>query len=226
MTISFKDRITLGPAPHWASGGFVLTKHFEDSTIGSGKFFYTGYKRNQFDRMWHKHPGYNYPTKGSALRALRSLDDPFVVLEVVVNSDPYQTCPVDIETNSVDYSETARISTKAWDFSKPVKVAARDRGFDVYELLGDGDIPIRVGASEHLSKRLDQYKGDSRTYDREICMETKAIKIYRFTSQAEMIDYEKSLIAKFKPKYNIEGVTKAHSYDNRPRADVYMLRAA
>ena len=163
MSTSILDLVKEGPVPHWASGGFVLTKHFEDSTIGSGKFFYTGYKRKQFNRRWHKHPGFNYPTKSSALRALRSLDDPFVQLEVVVKSDPYQTCPVDIETNIVDYSESVQISTKAWDFTQPVKLATLNRGFDVYELLGKGNKPIRVGASEHLSKRLNQYKNNGLT---------------------------------------------------------------
>ena len=118
------------------------------------------------------------------------------------------------------------IKTVAWDFSEPVKEAARDRGFDVYELLGDSDIPIRVGASEHLSKRLTRYKNNSRTFDQEIVAETKAIKIYRFKYRDHMVAYEKAQIAKFKPKYNIEGVPKGHTYDNRPRADVYMLRAA
>ena len=119
-----------------------------------------------------------------------------------------------------------KISTTPWDFSESSKDVAPDRGFDVYELLGDSDIPIRIGASETLRSRLNDYKSNRRTYDREICMETKAIKIYRLKDREQMVAFEKAQIAKFKPKYNIEGVTKAHSYDNRPVADVYMLRAA
>ena len=118
------------------------------------------------------------------------------------------------------------IKTVAWDFSEPTKDVTRDRGFDVYELLGDSDTPIRVGCSTNLKQRLYNYKSDSRTYYPEIVSETKAVKVYRFATLEMAEGYEKYLIAKFKPKYNIEGVTKGHTYDNRPRADVYMLRAA
>ena len=118
------------------------------------------------------------------------------------------------------------IKTVAWDFSEPTKDVTRDRGFDVYELLGDSDTPIRVGCSINLSSRLYDYKKQVRTYYPEIISETKAVKVYRFATLEMAETYEKYLIAKFKPKYNIEGVTKGHTYDNRPRADVYMLRAA
>ena len=70
------------------------------------------------------------------------------------------------------------------------------------------------------------YKSDSRTYYPEIVSETEAVKVYRFATLEMAEGYEKYLIAKFKPKYNIEGVTKGHTYDNRPRADIYMLKAA
>ncbi len=118
------------------------------------------------------------------------------------------------------------IKTVAWDFSEPTKDVTRDRGFDVYELLGDSDTPIRVGCSINLSSRLYDYKKQVRTYYPEIISETKAVKVYRFATLEMAETYERYLIAKFKPKYNIEGVTKGHTYDNRPRADVYMLRAA
>ena len=119
-----------------------------------------------------------------------------------------------------------KISTTPWDFSESSKDVAPDRGFDVYELLGESDTPIRVGCSTNLKQRLYNYKSDSRTYYPEIVSETKAVKVYRFATLEMAETYERYLIAKFKPKYNIEGVTKAHSYDNRPVADVYMLRAA
>ena len=118
------------------------------------------------------------------------------------------------------------IKTVAWDFGEPTKDVTRDRGFDVYELLGDSDTPIRVGCSINLSSRLYDYKKQVRTYYPEIISETKAVKVYRFATLEMAETYERYLIAKFKPKYNIEGVTKGHTYDNRPRADVYMLRAA
>ena len=118
------------------------------------------------------------------------------------------------------------IKTVAWDFSEPTKDVTRDRGFDVYELLGDSDTPIRVGCSINLSSRLYDYKKQVRTYYPEIISETKAVKVYRFATLEMAETYERYLIAKFKPKYNIEGVTKGHTYDNRPGADVYMLRAA
>ncbi len=118
------------------------------------------------------------------------------------------------------------IKTVAWDFSESPNDVARNRGFDVYELLGDSDTPIRVGCSINLRKRLDNYVSDRRTYSKEIIAETKAVKVYRFATLEMAETYERYLIAKFKPKYNIEGVTKGHTYDNRPRADVYMLRAA
>lgn len=119
-----------------------------------------------------------------------------------------------------------KIKTTPWNFWDPTKDVAPDRGFDVYELLGDSDIPIRVGCSINLRKRLDNYVSDRRTYSKEIIAETKAVKVYRFATLEMAETYERYLIAKFKPKYNIEGVTKGHTYDNRPRADVYMLRAA
>ena len=118
------------------------------------------------------------------------------------------------------------IKTVAWDFSEPTKDVTRDRGFDVYELLGDSDTPIRVGCSINLSSRLYDYKKQVRTYYPEIISETKAVKVYRFATLEMAETDERYLIAKFKPKYNIEGVTKGHTYDNRPVADVYMLRAA
>ncbi len=118
------------------------------------------------------------------------------------------------------------IKTVAWDFSESPKDVARNRGFDVYELLGDSDTPIRVGCSINLRSRLYDYKKQVRTYYPEIISETKAVKVYRFATLEMAETYERYLIAKFKPKYNIEGVTKGHTYDNRPRADVYMLRAA
>jgi len=118
------------------------------------------------------------------------------------------------------------IKTVAWDFSEPTKDVTRDRGFDVYELLGDSDTPIRVGCSINLSSRLYDYKKQVRTYYPEIISETKAVKVYRFATLEMAETYERYLIAKFKPKYNIEGVTKGHTYDNRAVADVYMLRAA
>jgi len=42
------------------------------------------------------------------------------------------------------------IKTVAWDFSEPTKDVTSNRGFDVYELLGDSDTPIRVGCSTNL----------------------------------------------------------------------------
>ena len=119
-----------------------------------------------------------------------------------------------------------KIKTIAWNFSEPTKDVTSTRGFDVYELLGDSDTPIRVGCSINLKRRLHNYKSDSRTFYPEIVAETKAVKFYRFATLEQAEAYEKYLIAKFHPKYNIEGVTKGHTYDNRPRADIYMLKAA
>ena len=119
-----------------------------------------------------------------------------------------------------------KIKTTPYDFSESPLDVQRDRGFDVYELLGNSDTPIRVGCSINLPSRLKAYKGQVRTYYPEIVSETKAVKVYRFATLEMAEGYEKYLIAKFKPKYNIEGVTKGHTYDNRPKADIYMLKAA
>ena len=60
---------------------YQITKDFNDLFLGTGKFFYSGYKRK--NNTWRTDYGYPYRTKSAAQRALKSLNDPSAKIESI-----------------------------------------------------------------------------------------------------------------------------------------------